>query len=66
MNKYDIMRKALDEWSITKEVIWHKGRRKVIFLTDPETNTEGISFDDVTIFSKYSDWASRFLNGDFK
>ena len=66
MNKYMIMTKALDEWSVTKEVLWQNDRRRVIFLTDPETNIEGISSDDITVFSRYSDWASKFLSGDFR
>lgn len=65
MNKYVIMRKVLDEWSITKEVVWNNKTRRVIFLTDPNTNIEGISNNDITVFPRYSDWASKFLCGGF-
>jgi len=66
MSKYGIMTKALDEWSITKEVLWDSLKKRVIFLTDETTDISKINTEYVVTFTSYADWAGKFMNGDLR
>ena len=60
------MIKALDEWSITREVVWDNSTKKVVFLTDEKTNISEIDANNVTYYPSYADWARKFLRGDLR
>ena len=66
MSKYGIMTKALDEWSITKEVLWDSLKKRVIFLTDETTDISKINTEYVVNFTSYADWDGKFMNGDLR
>ena len=66
MNKYGIMLKALDEWCITREVVWDNSTKRVVFLTDENTDISKIDGDNVTYYPSYANWATKFLNGDLR
>ena len=60
------MIKALDEYSITKEVLWDSLKKRVVFLTDETTDLSKINADYVVTFTSYADWAGKFMNGDLR
>ena len=66
MNKYGIMTKALDEWSITKEVLWDSLKKRVIFLTDETTDISKIDVSNVVAYTSFADWAKQFMNGELR
>tara|TARA_R100000734_G_C3291651_1_gene83408 strand:- start:522 stop:722 length:201 start_codon:yes stop_codon:yes gene_type:complete len=66
MNKYKIMTKALDEWSITREVLWDSLKKRVIFLTDETTDLSKIDVNYVVAYTSYADWAGKFMNGGLR
>ena len=66
MSKYRIMAKALDEWSITKEVLWDSLKKRVIFLTDETTDISKIDVSNVVAYTSFADWAGKFMNGDLR
>jgi len=61
MNRYSIMLKALDEWKVTKEVMWDVSTQSVVFLTDASLDISEINADNVVSYAKYSEWASMFM-----